>query len=64
MNKPDYEPRNAEWKQSEKEAPFCPTCKEELDDLSMVNDHDTCKCGSWSYNYRNVLQFKPKEGTL
>jgi hypothetical protein len=59
--KPIYEPREAEWRQSKREAPFCPTCKTELDELDLINVHDECKCGSWAYNYDHVLQFKPKD---
>ena len=43
----DWIRRKPIYRQSEKEAPFCPDCGQELDWLDMVNSHDECKCGKW-----------------
>lgn len=42
-----YQGREPIWKQSERQAPFCPTCGKELDYLDMINNSDYCDCGIW-----------------
>lgn len=54
--------REAVWKRSELDAPFCPDCDEEMDSLSLHNSTDTCKCGTWYYDYKHKMRFTPKKG--
>lgn len=57
----DWKEEKLEYRRSKQVTPFCPFCKEELDELDLINYSDSCKCGKWSQNYEGKSMYKPKE---
>lgn len=50
--------RKLKYKRSKRQVPFCPTCDEELDDLQLINESDSCKCGTWSATFSGKMSFR------
>jgi len=55
----EWQKRKLKYKRSKQRASFCPTCDEELDDLQLINESDSCKCGTWSETFEGGVSFKP-----
>lgn len=55
----EWQERELKYKRSKRQAPFCPTCDEEMEDLMLINESDTCQCGTWSSSFSGKTHFKP-----
>lgn len=56
----DWEEIKPKYKRSREDAPFCPMCDMELDEVDMINLSFSCECGRWTQGI-NGIRFKRRE---